>query len=148
MKKWTPAIGTPSAIAKRVTLSNLSNPAAVPPLNAAASVGTSQDAAGSQTVIQQSTEFIKLFESLITGEVVSRSPTQIHEPDEADSKTAKPQKNPKDSPDSGTSNGREGDGLLAMMAASSIHAKPMPIMAPSLDFGRSTEDRFVKSPTS
>jgi len=148
MKQWTPAIGTPSAIAKRVTLSNLSNPAAVLPLNAVASVGTSQDAAGSQTFLQQSTDFIKLFESLIAGEVVSRSPTQIHEPDEADPKTAKPQKNPKDSSDSASSNGQDGDSLVAMMAATSIPIKPMPIMALSLDFGRSAEDRFVDSPTS
>ncbi len=130
------SIGTSSALANRVTLANLSslsNPmgALLPPA----------------TNPQTTPDFVKLFESLIGGEVTPDSPTQIHEDDEVDTKGAKPQKNPRPSRDPGDSKGQQGDGLLAMMAAASFaRTKPTPMPAPSLSFGRSAEeDSFVQS---
>lgn len=107
--------------------------------------------------VQEPSDFMKLIDSLIGGEVASLSPTQFHGQDKsvvlsgkgqevnnADTRDAsKGQKNPKDSSELRDPNDQQSGGLLAMMAAvPSARTKP----TLSLNFGRSAgEDSFVKS---
>ena len=112
---------------------------------------------GPPAALQEPSDFMKLIDSLIGGEIASLSPTQLHGQGEsvvlsgkgqdvnnAETKDAsKVQKNPKDSSEPRGPNDQQSGGLLAMMATVPT-ARTKPTLL--LDFGRSAvEDSFVKS---
>ena len=137
-----------------MSAANLSIPVAV---SAVFPLATRTDATAPEAISQETSDFTKLIESLIGGEVATVSPTQFPGQDKsvvlslkdqgvntADIKTAaKGQKTPKAPSEPRDPNEQQKGGLLAMMVAvPSARTKP----TLSLNFGRSTgEDHFIQS---